>query len=348
MGLESYKKMIGEDNNYDELKKEYDNHIKFYERASEKDDMVSEYARNMPNTIEGFKAGIKGGGIGAGAGAVGGAIIGGFIGGATSGGTGTGAGALAGAKVGAKWLGGAGYVAGQSQYTYELEAGLQYQTLLEMGVPDDIAKKEAKRVGKTNALIESGESIIDLATLGKFSAGKELLKQGLVKKYGMEKVSKWVGTSALQNVVTEGAQEGLQEKVAIDSEIRATDEAGIERDASGDKERIIDSIKAGAFSSLITGGGMYIASKGASKGTQKVIDYSNNKKIDSVVNDQISKYEAKTGMTLDDNQRNEIRNEVITQLKQENKQPTNINTQPLSEEEQALTQQHIQQLLRQL
>ena len=132
--------------------------------------------------------GIKGAGILGTAGAILGGAIGAVGGTLGTGGTGAVPGAVAGATTGAKWLGGTGYVTGSADYTYKLEAGLQYQTLIDMGVPEDIAREESKDTGAINALIEGGESILDLITFGGVSAIKGTLTKGLVKKYGEKKL----------------------------------------------------------------------------------------------------------------------------------------------------------------
>lgn len=308
LGLEAYKSMMGEENNYEELKKEYDKYAMFNQDIATDDSMISQSIQSMPNQWGGFKEGVKGGGVGS--------IIGGILGGGVGYFTGnTGKGALLGAKYG----GGAGYTVGQMEYTYKLEAGLQYQTLIEMGVPEDIAKEEAQKVGTANALIEGGESLLDLVTLGRASAGKELLKQGLLKKYGLETVESWALNTVVVNPLSEGLEEGLQEKSSIEGEKRATKKAGIERDDSQDAERIWDSAKVGAFSGLMFGGATAITTKGVSAGVNKVTSnkttYTQNEQavIDKEVENRVAEAE-KNGKELTTKEKNEIKAEVIEDL----------------------------------
>lgn len=252
LGMEAYKKMMGEENNYDELKEEYDKFITFNEDIVSEGNYLDQTIQTLPNQIGGLAAGIKRGGLSSAAGA----ILGGAVGAVT---TKTPQGAAAGATTGAKWLGGAGYVTGQSDYTYKLESGLQYQTLIDMGVPKDIAKKEAQDTGVVNALIESGESILDLFTLGSVSKLKDVFTGNLIKKYGEETVSKWVGKSVVKNALSEGAEEATQEAVSIHNEKQATKQAGIERDDSQDKKRIVESAIVGALAGGISDGSVTAA-----------------------------------------------------------------------------------------
>lgn len=252
LGMEAYKKMMGEENNYDELKEEYDKFITFNEDIVSEGNYLDQTIQTLPNQIGGLAAGIKRGGLSSAAGA----ILGGAVGAVT---TKTPQGAAAGATTGAKWLGGAGYVTGQSDYTYKLESGLQYQTLIDMGVPEDIAKKEAQDTGVVNALIESGESILDLFTLGSVSKLKDVFTGNLIKKYGEETVSKWVGKSVVKNALSEGAEEATQEAVSIHNEKQATKQAGIERDDSQDKKRIVESAIVGALAGGISDGSVTAA-----------------------------------------------------------------------------------------
>lgn len=245
LGFESYKKMMGEANNYDKVKKKYDDFVASNSDFINDSNLLDQSFQSLPNQIGALESGIKSGGIGAVIGAgVGGAI--GSLGGA--------GGTAAGAVTGAKALGGTGYVTGSAEYSYKLESGLQYQALIELGVPEEIALKEAKDTGLINAFIESGESILDLVTLGGVSALKGTLTKGLVKKYGQKTVASWVGENIVKNAVSEGVEEGLQETTSVLSEKRAMEKAGLERDDSQDKQRIIQSAISGGFSGGLMGG----------------------------------------------------------------------------------------------
>lgn len=285
LGMEAYKKMMGKANNYDELKEEYDKFVTFNEDIVSEGNYLDQTIQTLPNQIGGLAAGIKRGGLSSAAGA----ILGGAVGAVT---TKTPQGAAAGATTGAKWLGGAGYVTGQSDYTYKLESGLQYQTLIDMGVPEDIAKKEAQDTGVVNALIESGESILDLFTLGSVSKLKDVFTGNLIKKYGEETVSKWVGKSVVKNALSEGAEEATQEAVSIHNEKQATKQAGIERDDSQDKKRIVESAIVGTLAGGISDGGVTAATGITKTGinTIKQKNYTQNeqKVIDSLVNEQVN------------------------------------------------------------
>lgn len=255
VGLETYKKMMGKQNEYEAVKKKYDDYLLANSDLLEDVSLLDQTFQTLPNTISSSIAGIKSGGIGAVIGAgVGGAI--GSLGGA--------GGAAAGATSGAKLLGGAGYTGGTAKYAYELETGLQYQALLEMGVPEEIAKEEAKDTGLINAAIEGGESILDLVTFGGASAVTDgitdALKKGLIKKYGAEQVAKWISKRLVTNTVSEAVEEGLQETSSIINERQAMKKAGLERDNSQDLQRIKESTIAGGFSSALLGGASKLAS----------------------------------------------------------------------------------------
>lgn len=272
LGMESYKRMNGEANDYDKVKKQYDKFIAKNPELVNDANYLDQTIQTLPNSIGGLVSGVKGGGIGAGIGAIGGAIIGAV----TTGGAGAGAGALAGAK----WLGGAGYVTGSAEYTYKLESGLQYQALIEMGVPEDIAKEESKDTGTVNAFIEGGESILDLVTLGGLSAIKGALTKGLVKKYGAKTVAGWVGENVVKNAASELVEETAQETVSIHNEKQAMERAGLERDDSQDLERIVQSGIAGGFAGGLMGGGRAIISGGAKVGLNTI---QNKNKVQSNV-----------------------------------------------------------------
>ena len=255
VGFETYKKMMGKQNNYDVVKKKYDDYLLANSDLLEDVSLLDQTFQTLPNTIGSAMAGIKSGGVGA--------VVGGGIGGlfGSFGGPG---GTVAGAKTGAKLLGRGGYVAGTAKYSYELETGLQYQALLEMGVPEEIAKEEAKDTGLINAAIEGGESILDLVTFGGASAVTDgvtdALRKGLIKKYGAEQVAKWTSKRLVTNTISEGIEEGLQETSSILNERQAMERAGLERDNSQDLQRIRDSAIAGGFSSALLGGATKLAS----------------------------------------------------------------------------------------
>ena len=293
LGLESYKKMMGEENEYDKIKKKYDVYITNHPDLINDANLLDQTIQTLPNQVGALTSGIKSGGLGAGIGAVGGALIGATAGILGTGGVGAGAGATAGATTGAKLLGGAGYVTGSAEYTYKLESGLQYQTLIEMGVPEDIAKEESKDTGAINALIEGGESILDLVTFGGVSAIKGTLTKGLVKKYGEKTVAKWVGENIVKSAASELVEEATQETVSIHNEKQAAERAGIKRDDSQDFERIKQSAIAGGFAGGLLGGGTAVITGTTKAGINTIqnknqIQYTQNeqKVVDSLVEEQ--------------------------------------------------------------
>lgn len=304
LGKEYYKMLMGEDNNVAQLEAELGKYAMFNQDIVNSNNVITQSIQSAPTQLGGLIEGVKGGGILGTIGAVGGATVGAIT-------TKSPQGAIAGATTGGKWLGGAGYVAGQSQYTYELETGLQYKALLEMGVPEDIAKEEAKNVGTINALIESGESILDVITLGRSSKLTEALKNRLVKKYGAEIVAEWsknIVLSQVKNVASESFEEGLQEKTAIESEKRAAKKAGIVRDDSEDWNRIKQSVITAAFSSLVTAGGTKVVSTGVNKTLT-------NEKITSAVKEQISKIEEARNIKLTEKQKAKMQQEAVENVK---------------------------------
>ena len=324
LGLEAYKKMTGEKNDYDKIRKEYDKYVTFNEDIVNNANYLDQAIQTIPNQVGGLIAGAKGGGIGG----IAGAILGGGVGAVA---TRTPQGALVGAEKGAKFLGQAGYVGGQSQYTYKIEAGLQYQTLIDMGVPEDIAKKEAKDTGLFNALVEGGESILDLFSFGGISKVKGALTKKLVEKYGEETVTRWAGKTALQNLVTEGLEEGIQEGGSIHNEKQALEQAGIERDDSKDWERIKESIIAGGLAGFLLGGGVSAVTGTAKVGVKAI----NEKAIKSNVDQQINAYEKETGIKLTTDEKKELLNETLTRAKE----IQNTQKVPISQQETELQKQ---------
>lgn len=324
LGLEAYKKMMGEENNYDELKKEYETYTQFNQDIVSEGNHLDQTFQTMPNQIGGLWSGIKGGGVGGTLGAIGGGILGAVI-------TKTPEGTLAGAQTGAKLLGGTGYVAGQSQYTYQLEAGLQYQTLIDMGIPEEIAKKEAQDTGRFSALVESGESLIDLISFGKLSAVKDVLFKDLAKEYGEETVKEWILKSTLKNTVSEGVEETVQEGGAIYNEKQAFEQAGMERDDSQDLERLKESLISGMLSSFVIGGGTNAVIGGTKVGINTV----NDKTLKNSVTKQVDAYIEETGIELTAEEKKTLIDTTTEALKVrlESGQPTEVTSDDIKIEE---------------
>ena len=263
LALEYYNKMEGKSNNVDELKKKVDTYNKFNKDLLEEPGALGTAIQQANTTVESLKhQGVASTVLG-----LGGAVVGALL-------TKTPQGMLTGAKTG----GMVGYTLGSTPYTYKLEAGNQYQALTEMGVPDKVAKKYSKITGVINAGIESGENILDLATLGISAAkgtsavskeavnsmvedyGESTVKEWLTKKIGEESANKIVNiaktgvASYAQNIGSEALEESLQESTAVGTERLATKEAGIERKttARDDLNRILEAGKTAAISSALT------------------------------------------------------------------------------------------------
>ena len=273
LGLEAYKEMMGEKNNLKEIQDKLYKYQKFNEDIISSQNIIDQNTQNLPNQVSGMVEGIKGAGVLGTLGAIGGGLVGAVT-------TKTPQGALVGAEKGAKLLGGAGYTGAQAKSTYELEAGYAYQAMIEMGVPKEIAKEEAQKVGTTNAVIESGETLLDMITMGKASQITSKIGEGLAKKYGLETVRNWakkgVG-SYLTNIASEGAEEALQEYSSIQGEKRATKKAGIQRDDSADLERIKSSAIAGAFGGAVGGAVTRPAGIITNRATNNIINNVSNK-----------------------------------------------------------------------
>ena len=263
LALEYYNKMEGKSNKVDKLKRKVDTYNKFNKDLLEEPGALGTAIQQANTLVESLKhQGVAASVLGLG-GATAGALL-----------TRTPQGALAGAKAG----GMAGYTLGSTPYTYKLEAGNQYQTLTEMGVPDKVAKKYSKITGVVNAGIESGENILDLATLGISAAkgtatvskeavnsmvedyGESTVKKWLTKKFGEESANKIVNVaktgaaSYVQNISSEALEESLQESTSVGTERLATKEAGIERKATArdDLNRILEAGKTAAISTAFT------------------------------------------------------------------------------------------------
>lgn len=322
LALEYYKKMEGKSNKVDKLEKKINTYNKFNQDLLEDPGALGTAIQQANTQVES----IKNQGIAATVLGTVGAGIGFAIGGPS--------GAVAGAKIG----GGAGYTVGATPYTYKLEAGNQYQALTEMGVPDKVAKKYSKITGGINATIESGENLIDLATLGltkltgkgASTVSKQAVKE-MVDDYGEDTVRKWLtdkigekatntlllaGKSYVQNIGSEALEESTQEATSIATERLATKEAGIKREATGkdDVERILDAGKTAAISTAFTAP---LTSFGGSIATNTI------NRVEKKVNNKINnKAQNKTNTITDTELNNEIANEIEIAMKNSNEKLT--------------------------
>ena len=133
-----------------------------------------------------------------------------------------GVGALPGAKKGLELA----YTTGSAESSYKQMAGDAYNTLLQMGLDKDDAKKFATNEGIINALVESGGALLNIATAGmsgklanKISGyaakiGAESLKEMGISTAGIKKLLGTVGGKLLVGgleTVADAGGEGLEE-----------------------------------------------------------------------------------------------------------------------------------------
>ena len=117
---------------------------------------------------------------------------------------------VAGTAAGAK----AGYAAGRALYGYETARGRVFKSLLDAGVPEDQARLAANDEAIVSSVIEGGDAVIDMLTLG-FG---NLLKKGgtAAAKSTLPKILRNYGI----NIGSEGLQEWTQEGVSIANQNR--------------------------------------------------------------------------------------------------------------------------------
>lgn len=118
---------------------------------------------------------------------------------------------VAGTAAGAK----AGYAAGRALYGYETARGRVFKSLLDAGVPEDQARLAANDEAIVSSVIEGGDAVIDMLTLG-FG---NLLKKGgtAAAKSTLPKILRNYGI----NIGSEGLQEWTQEGVSIANQKRS-------------------------------------------------------------------------------------------------------------------------------
>lgn len=320
LALEYYKKMKGEKNKVDKLEKETELYNYFNKDIATNPGWAGTAIQNANTQVES----IKKQGLGATILGAAGAIIGTVIE--------PGAGTVAGTKTGAS----IGYTIGSTPYTYKLEAGNQYKSLLEMGVPDKIAKAHSKRVGAINAAIESGENVVDLLTFklaGKSKAiPTESIKE-LVDDYGDKQVKSWLGKSLGdkvaesmvtaaksygQNIVSESIEEMSQEGTSIAGERLAAKESGIKRGKtlSEDINRVLEAGSSAAISTAFTAP---ISSLGGAIAHNTVTNLQSkieNKAISSkTINDTINQEIVNSNKNFTENEISDIQKETYQQLK---------------------------------
>ena len=256
---------------------------------------TKDFAQYLPQLGGQLVYGLGGAAAGAGAGAATGAGIGAATG-AAAGGVGAAPGAVAGATTGALWGARGGYVAGTAKYSYDVMAGNAYKTLLDMGVPNDVALELSGDEAIINSLIEGGGAIVDLISLGigklgtkgATTATKKLAQSRLLaaaKAYGL-------------NLATEPLEEMAQEKVSIETEKKAADVSGIERQATEAQDR--EGIKESGLSALkisaISGGGNIAGNIVTNKINDTMTARAEQKQLDQDVKDLQQEYQTRQAM----------------------------------------------------
>ena len=173
-------------------------------------------ANYLPQFFDQTKAQVKGGLLGGAAGfAVGTAV--------------PGIGNAAGLTHGVK----AGVVAASGKYSYDTMRGAAFKSLLDLGLSEEQARDAANDEALISAMIEMGDTAIDILTLGggkllnmatkggsKAVVGK-LAKNETTK--GLMKILGWVGTRYGLNILGEGLEEETQEAVSMANENRVLD-----------------------------------------------------------------------------------------------------------------------------
>ena len=319
LALEYYKKMEGKKNNAEELAQEMDKYQYFNKDLINNPGWAGTAIQNANTQVESLKK------QGIGATVLG--TIGSVIGTVINPGAGTVAGLKAGSSI--------GYTLGSTPYTYKLEAGNQYKTLLDMGVPDKIAKKHSKRVGAINAAIESGENIIDLFTFNSGSGTKAITKQtvsDLVDEYGEKQVNSWLSkkigdkaanmmvTSAksyLQNIASESAEEMTQEASSIVGERLAAKESNVDRNVSlkDDLSRVLEAGSSAAISTAFTAPISSVSGSIATNTMNNIQSKIENKVVKSnVINNEIMKEINKSNSDISNEDALNIQRQVYQEL----------------------------------
>lgn len=216
-------------------------------------------------------------------------------------------GAITGAVVGGK----AGYIKGVAEYSYDSMAGSAYKSLLDLGVPNDIALKASGDEALVSSLIEAAGAGVDIASLGLrklFTGGADTAAKKIVKN----KLSSALKAYGI-NIASEGLEEGLQEKVSIESEKKAMGQSGLVRTATEkeDLQKILESAKGGAAIATISGGGNAIGNVAVNSINNRQIKNNQstnntNKSINSVETQNIGSSE-NTVQTIQNNTVNKER-----------------------------------------
>ncbi len=219
--------------------------------------ITKDFAQYLPQLVGQQVAGAGGAVVGAGTGAGIGAGIGSVV---------PGAGTAVGAGTGAIWGAKAGYVGGIAKWSYDQMRGSAYASLLELGARSGLTAEEQKYFNEVareiasdtafwQSVVESGEAVLDLATMGGFSklftTGAKTATQVTVKKMLAEALKAY-GI----NILSEGAEEGIQERIAIEKEKEALKKVGIEYTGTKEEEsaRVKEAVEGGMKIATVSGG----------------------------------------------------------------------------------------------
>ena len=159
-------------------------------------------------------------------------VEGGLLGGAAGFAVGTavpGIGNAAGLAKGVK----TGVVAASGKYSYDTMRGAAFKTLLDLGLPEEQARDAANDEATISAMIEMGDTAIDILTLGggkllntATKGGAKALAGKLGEREGAKAVMKFLGLTGVKyglNILSEGLEEETQEAVSMANEDRVLD-----------------------------------------------------------------------------------------------------------------------------
>lgn len=207
-----------------------------------------DFANYAPQLVGQTFAGVKGAIKGGATGAVAGGTIGSVV---------PGIGTMTGAMTGGQWGAKAGYVAGVGEYSYTQMIGSAYSQLLDLNIPNDIAREVASDTALWQSVVEMTGSVVDLASLG---LGSKAVKGVAGKTVGQLTARKMIANALKAygiNILSEGTEEAVQEKIAIEGEKKAFNQAGMQRKSTSrqDLKRIGEAWTGGAKIAAISGGG---------------------------------------------------------------------------------------------
>ena len=153
----------------------------------------------LPQLAGQIKAGLEGAAVGGGTGALVGTAVPGV-----------------GTAAGAVWGGRIGYVAGRTDYEYRTMKGIAFKALLDAGVDEQTARAAANDEAIISSLLEGGDAVLDIATLGLGKGLTALLKP--TASQGAKTVGKKLLRGLAKygiNIGVEGGQEWVQQGVSL-------------------------------------------------------------------------------------------------------------------------------------